>query len=216
MASIDVRIGHEITTPESPAPVAMVPRFGSDISDHPDIDARHIARSATREMENPRYWRPHSMTACHGISSSAGCGAPRPASGKHGDRSKHQPNHFPHWFNAEFKSSTILLSGCPLIELPRRLCAPRPVLFSAARTTSGESRGPVPSAPGADSVYHLLGVEGLTELPRGVSTPIWITIAPTGSSSRSPRYYLREGKQFHGPRRLAHLPRLSRQTMGKT
>src|SRR3954462_9659256 len=63
----------------------------------------------------------------------AGCGGSAPSRGKTGESVKAINDHFPHWFNAEFKKFNDSPDRLPFDQnCLLALCAPRPVLFSAA------------------------------------------------------------------------------------
>lgn len=100
----------------------------------------------------------------------AGCGGSAPSRGKTGESVQAINDHFPHWFNAEFKN----FNGAPE-RLPFdqnglvALCAPRAVLFSAAQEDQwANPAGQFEVLQAADPVYRFLGVEGLAakEMPQ--------------------------------------------------
>jgi hypothetical protein len=93
----------------------------------------------------------------------AGCGGSAPSRGKIGESVKAINDHFPHWFNAEFKK----FNGAPE-RLPFdqnclvALCAPRAVLFSAAQEDQwANPAGQFEVLKATDPVYRFLGAEGL-------------------------------------------------------
>jgi len=116
----------------------------------------------------------------------AGCGGTAPSRGKVGESVKVINNAFPHWFNAEFKKFNDRPERLPFDQnCLVALCAPRPVLFSAAEGDQwANPAGQFEVLKAADPVYRFLGVEGLAakEMP------------PHGKliSSRL-GYYIREG-----------------------
>jgi len=77
--------------------------------------------------------------------------------------------HFPHWFNAAFKQFNDAPDKLPFDQnCLVALCAPRPVLLSAAQGDQwANPAGQFEVARAADPVYGLLGVKGLgvTEMP---------------------------------------------------
>ena len=72
-------------------------------------------------------------------------------------------DHFPHWFNAEFKKFNEQPERLPFDQqLLVALCAPRPVLFpNAQQDTWANWEGQFEVLKAADKVYRFLGVEGL-------------------------------------------------------
>ena len=117
----------------------------------------------------------------------AGCGGSAPSRGKIGESVKVINDHFPHWFNGEFKKFNGAPERLPFDQNALvALCAPRPVLFSAAQEDQwANPAGQFQVLQAADPVYRFLGVEGLaaTEMP------------PQGKLVKSRvGYYLREGK----------------------
>jgi hypothetical protein len=93
----------------------------------------------------------------------AGCGGTAPSRGKIGESVKAINDHFPHWFNAEFKKFNDQPERLPFDQhLLVALCAPRPVLFpNAALDTWANWEGQFEVLKAADKVYRFLGVEGL-------------------------------------------------------
>lgn len=122
----------------------------------------------------------------------AGCGGSAPSRGKTGESVKAINDHFPHWFNGEFKKFNSDPERLPFDQNGLvALCAPRPVLFSAAEGDQwANPRGQFEVLKAADPVYRFLGVEGLAaaEMP------------PLGKLINSRLgYYIREGKHSMGP-----------------
>lgn len=117
----------------------------------------------------------------------AGCGGSAPSRGKTGESVKSINEHFPHWFNAQFKQFNDAPERLPFDQnCLVAMCAPRPVLFSAAQEDQwANPAGQFQVLQAADPVYRLLGVEGLgaTQMP-----PLRQLV-----SSRL-GYYIREGK----------------------
>ena len=117
----------------------------------------------------------------------AGCGGSAPSRGKTGESVKVINDRFPHWFNAQFKQFNNSPERLPFDQhCLVALCAPRPVLFSAAEDDQWANPvGQFQVLQAADPVYRFLGSEGLaaTEMP------------PRGQLVMSPLgYYVREGK----------------------
>jgi len=117
----------------------------------------------------------------------AGCGGSAPSRGKLGESVQAINDHFPHWFNACFKEFNTAPERLPMDQnCLVALCAPRPVLFSAAEEDQwANPPGQFEVLRAADPVYRFLGARGLdaTEMP------------PQGKLVSSPLgYYLRAGK----------------------
>jgi hypothetical protein len=122
----------------------------------------------------------------------AGCGGSAPSRGKTGESVKAINAAFPHWFNAEFKQFNDAPERLPFDQnCLVALCAPRPVLFSAAEGDQwANPAGQFQVLQAADSVYRFLGSAGLAakEMPprrKLVSSPLG--------------YYVREGKHSMTP-----------------
>jgi len=131
----------------------------------------------------------------------AGCGGTAPSRGKVGESVQAINERFPHWFNAEFKKFNDAPERLPFDQnCLVALCAPRPILFSAAQGDQwANPAGQYQVLQAADSVYRLLGVQGINEgmenvagsAARGSGSP------PVGKLVGGRLgYYLREGK--HG------------------
>jgi dienelactone hydrolase len=154
----------------------------------PDIDRKRIAalghsRNGKTALLATAYDERIAMAFPH----QAGCGGSAPSRGKIGESVKAINDHFPHWFNARFKEFNNAPERLPFDQNGLvALCAPRPVLFSAAEEDQwANPRGQFEVLKGADPVYRFLGVEGLgaTEMP------------PLGKLLDSRLgYYIREGK----------------------
>ncbi len=93
----------------------------------------------------------------------SGCGGTSPSRGKIGESVKIINQHFPHWFNDEFKQF-----GAEPARLPFdqdcliALVAPRPVLIGqATEDTWSNPAGAFEMLQAADPVYQLLGAPGL-------------------------------------------------------
>jgi dienelactone hydrolase len=117
----------------------------------------------------------------------AGCGGSAPSRGKTGESVKAINGAFPHWFNAQFKQFNDAPGRLPFDQNGLvALCAPRPVLFSAAEGDQwANPAGQFQVLQAADPVYRFLGAKGLAakEVP------------PDGQLVDSPLgYYIREGK----------------------
>ena len=93
----------------------------------------------------------------------AGCGGTAPSRGKVGESVQQINDHFPHWFNDEFKKFNSEPAKLPFDQnCLVALCAPRPVLFANAVEDSwANPEGQFQVLRAADPVYRFLGVEGL-------------------------------------------------------
>ncbi len=117
----------------------------------------------------------------------AGCGSSAPSRGNVGESVKQINDRFPHWFNAEFKQFNDAPERLPFDQnCLLALCAPRPVLFSAAQGDQwANPAGQFEVLKAADGVYRFLGSPGLAvqQMP------------PIGKLVDSPLgYYQRQGK----------------------
>ena len=93
----------------------------------------------------------------------AGCGGTSPSRGKVGESVRVINDHFPHWFNAEFKRFNAEPDHLPFDQHSLiALCAPRPVLLSNATEDSwANPLGQFEMLQAADRVYRFLGAQGL-------------------------------------------------------
>ncbi len=93
----------------------------------------------------------------------AGCGGSAPSRGKTGESVQAINDHFPHWFNAEFKEFNRSPERLPFDQNGLvALCAPRAVLFSAAQEDQwANPAGQFQVLQAAAPVYRFLGAEGL-------------------------------------------------------
>ncbi len=117
----------------------------------------------------------------------AGCGGTAPSRSTVGESVRQINDRFPHWFNAEFKQFNNAPERLPFDQnCLVALCAPRPVLFTAATQDQWSNpAGQFQVLQAADSLYRFLGAEGLAakQMP------------PIGQLIPSPLgYYIREGK----------------------
>jgi len=94
----------------------------------------------------------------------AGCGGTAPSRGKVGESVKVINDHFPHWFNAEFKRFNDQPEKLPFDQhCLIALCAPRPVLLAnATEDTWANPEGQFQMLQAADSVYRILGAKAWT------------------------------------------------------
>jgi hypothetical protein len=117
----------------------------------------------------------------------AGCGGTAPSRGKIGESVKQINDHFPHWFNANFKKFNQEPDKLPFDQhCLIALCAPRPVLLpNAVEDQWANPAGQFEMLQDADPVYRFLGAGGLEakQLP------------PVGQLVNSTLgYYIRPGK----------------------
>lgn len=153
-----------------------------------DIDAKRIAtlghsRNGKTALLAAAFDERIAMAFPH----QAGCGGSAPSRGKIGESVKAINTRFPHWFNARFKQFNDAPERLPFDQNALvALCAPRPVLFSAAEDDQwANPAGQFEVLQAADPVYRFLGSPGLaaTEMP------------PPGKLIASPLgYYIRAGK----------------------
>jgi dienelactone hydrolase len=134
----------------------------------------------------------------------AGCGGSAPSRGNTGETVKAINDRFPHWFNAQFKQFNDAPERLPFDQhCLVALCAPRPVLFSAAQGDQwANPAGQFQVLQAADRVYRLLGVQGLDH------PSVMLSLQPANTPALHPAavppvrrlvgsrlgYYLREGK----------------------
>jgi hypothetical protein len=122
----------------------------------------------------------------------AGCGGTAPSRSIVGESVKAINDHFPHWFNAEFKKFNDAPDKLPFDQnCLVALCAPRPVLLSSATDDQWSNPdGQFEVAKAADPVYRLLGASGLATA----------TMPPVGTRvGKQLGFYEREGKHSMTP-----------------
>jgi hypothetical protein len=153
-----------------------------------DLDSHHIAalghsRNGKTALLAAAYDERIDMAFPH----QAGCGGSAPSRGEIGESVKAINDHFPHWFNGEFKKFNDFPQRLPFDQNALvALCAPRPVLFSAAEGDQwANPAGQFEVLKAADPVYRFLGAKGLGRQERpGFGK---LLDSPLG-------YYIREGK----------------------
>jgi hypothetical protein len=93
----------------------------------------------------------------------AGCGGTAPSRGKVGESVQQINDHFPHWFNAQFKQFNKQPDRLPFDQhCLIALCAPRPVLLpNALEDQWANPSGQFQMLQAADPVYRFLGAGGL-------------------------------------------------------
>ncbi len=121
----------------------------------------------------------------------AGCGGTAPSRGKVGESVKQINDHFPHWFDAEFKKFNGRPERLPFDQNGLvALVAPRPVLFTCAVDDQWSNpAGQFEVLKAADPVYRFLGVGGLEA--RTMPAPGKLIDSRLG-------YYIRPGKHSMG------------------
>jgi hypothetical protein len=119
----------------------------------------------------------------------AGCGGTAPSRGKTGESVKAINDHFPHWFNAEFKKFNDAPDKLPFDQnCLLALCAPRPVLFSTAEGDQWSNpAGQFEVLKATSRVYEFLGTKGLDP---SVKPEIAGNSFPTGRLG----FFMRPGK----------------------
>jgi len=129
-----------------------------------DIDARRIAVTG-----HSRLGKAATLAAAFderialAVPLQAGCGGTAPSRGKTGESVKNINDHFPHWFNVEFKKFNDEPDRLPFDQhCLIALIAPRPVLIGCAtEDTWSNPAGQFEMLQAADPVYRFLGTEGL-------------------------------------------------------
>lgn len=154
----------------------------------PGLDPRHIATVGhSRNGKTALLAAAFDERIAIAFPHQAGCGGSAPSRGKTGESVKAINDHFPHWFNARFKQFNADPARLPFDQhCLVALCAPRPVLFSAAEEDQwANPAGQFQVLQAADPVYRFLGAEGLAA-----------KVIPPHRQLVSSRlgYYIREGK----------------------
>jgi hypothetical protein len=140
--------------------------------DRRDVDARRIAalghsRNGKAALLAAAFDERIALPFPH----QAGCGGSAPSRGKVGESVKAINSNFPHWFNAQSKQFNDAPERLPFDQnCLVALCAPRPVLFSAAEGDQwANPAGQFEVLQAADPVCRFLGVEGLAAKPMPLS-----------------------------------------------
>lgn len=154
----------------------------------PDIDAKRIAVVGhSRNGKAALVAAAFDERIALAIPLQAGCGGTAPSRGKIGESVQQINDHFPHWFNAEFKKFNDRPDRLPFDQhCLIALCAPRPVLLpNAVEDQWANPSGQFEMLQAADPVYRLLGAGGLEarQMPP-VGTLVDSTLG----------YYIRPGK----------------------
>jgi hypothetical protein len=130
----------------------------------------------------------------------AGCGGTAPSRGNTGESVKAINNEFPHWFNGEFKKFNKEPERLPIDQnCLIALCAPRPVLVSAAEgDTWSNPAGQFADVQSADAAWRFVGAEGFTEAdsPLPAAPSLQSTNVPPMNKLLGHRlgFYMRAGK----------------------
>lgn len=154
----------------------------------PDVDSKRIAalghsRNGKAALVAAAFDERIAMAFPH----QAGCGGSAPSRGKTGESVKAINDHFPHWFDANFKQFNDAPDRLPFDQnCLLAMCAPRPVLFSAAQGDQwANPAGQFEVLQAADPVYRFLGSKGLAAKQMPLLRQL--VDSPLG-------YYIREGK----------------------
>jgi len=159
----------------------------------PAVDARHIAALGhSRNGKTALLAAAFDERIAIAFPHQAGTGGSAPSRGTVGESVQAINDHFPHWFNARFKQFNSAPERLPFDQnCLVALCAPRPVLFSAAEGDQwANPAGQFQVLQAADPVYRFLGTDGLAarEMP-----PVGQLVASRLG------YYVREGKHSMTP-----------------
>jgi hypothetical protein len=130
----------------------------------PDIDARRIAVVGhSRNGKAALVAAAFDERIALAIPLQAGCGGTAPSRGKIGESVQQINDHFPHWFNAEFKKFNQQPDRLPFDQhCLIALCAPRPVLLpNALEDQWANPEGQFAVLQAADPVYRFVGAGGL-------------------------------------------------------
>jgi len=121
----------------------------------------------------------------------AGTGGSAPSRSTVGESVRVINTKFPHWFNGAFKEFNDSPEKLPFDQnCLLALCAPRPVLFSAADEDQwANPAGQLQILKSASAVYEFLGVKGLDPSVRLEVAPV-----QTGSPAGRLGFFMRHGK----------------------